>query len=58
MEIYLSVGVSTLVALMAAHRADDGHNRMILAVLDPGVIAPIRSEGFADDLPTVECGLS
>ena len=38
MEIYLSVGVSTLVALMAAHRTDAGSDRTMFAVSEQGEI--------------------
>jgi hypothetical protein len=50
MEIYLSVGVSALVALMASHRTGDRSDRM-------EEIAHSRPEPAADNAPTVECDL-
>jgi hypothetical protein len=58
MEIYLSVGVSTLVALMAAHRADAGSNRMISAIFEREGIARAERDLDSGNPPAVECDLS
>jgi hypothetical protein len=58
MEMYLSVGVSTLVALMAAHRADAGRDRMISAIFDREGIARAERNLDSDTPPAVEPDLS
>jgi hypothetical protein len=54
MEIYLSVGVSTLVALMAAHRTDAGGDRTIRAVTEQEDISDITFELDAGPSSAVE----
>ena len=46
MEIYLSAGVTTLVALLAAHRILDGRNRMAPAGFDPEEFALLEDDGY------------
>jgi hypothetical protein len=57
-EIYLSVGVSTLVALMAADRTDPGSDRTMAAVSERREIAHIMTEPDAGYSPAAECDLS
>jgi hypothetical protein len=54
MEIHLSVGVSTLVALMAAHRADVGGDQMPHALLARRELAPIEADLDSGSLPALE----
>ncbi len=58
MEIYLSVGVSTLVALMEAHRADAGSNQTISAVFDRTEVARIGDDLNPGNPPSVEFNVS
>lgn len=43
MDIYLSVGVSALVALMAAHRAADGRDGTTPAIFNQEDVTRIRA---------------
>jgi len=54
MEIHLSVGVSTLVALMAAHRADAGVDRTNPVASGRGETAHVTPEPDAGCAPAVE----
>jgi hypothetical protein len=47
MEIYLSVGVAALVALMAAHRSGASGDRSLSTVLDRGDFAGIGTDSDA-----------
>lgn len=58
MEIHLSVGVSTLVALMAADRTDAGSDRTMSAVSERREIAHITTEPDAGYSPAAESDLS
>ncbi len=51
MEIYLSAGVTTLVALLAAHRILDGRNRMAPAGFDPEEFALLEDDGYIGSPP-------
>jgi hypothetical protein len=57
MEIYLSVGVSALVALMTAHRADDCVDRTMSDVFDRRDRGHVRPELDADNPQAVDCDL-
>ena len=54
MAIHLSVGVATLVALMAADRADPGADHATPRRFDPDEFAQFAADLEPDDPPAVE----